>query len=265
MSAVAGAKAGPRRAIALVEGLALPVLLIAVWDAASRLGLIDARVFAPPGAVVAGGIGQILSAETWIALGYSLSRHAAGFLLGSAAGIAIGFALGASSLFAGLFGPTLNAAKQVAIFTWIPLMSIWLGAGETAKIAFVALAVFFPVMISAAEGVRAIDPRLVEVARALCLTRGQRLRRLVLPGALPALVGGVQIALVYAWLAVIGADYFFEAAPGLGSQMLNARDQFRMDILVFDMLVIGLVGLLFLRLARGLEARLLRWRPATAR
>ncbi|PWR17869.1 taurine ABC transporter permease [Zavarzinia compransoris] len=259
------AAARPPRGVALVEGLALPVLLVAFWDLSSRLGWLDGQVWAAPGVVLAGGVGQAFAAETWIGLGHSLFRHALGFVLGALAGTGVGFALGASRVFERLFGPVLNATKQVAIFTWIPLMSIWLGTGETAKVAFVALAVFFPLMISAAEGVRAIDPRFVEVARAFRLTRWQRLRRLVLPGAMPALVGGVQVGLIYAWLAVIGADYFFEAAPGLGSQMLNARDQFRMDILVFDMLVIGGVGLLFLRLAGALEARVLRWRPRAAR
>lgn len=254
----------PRRAIRLVEGLALPLALIALWDLSSRLGWLDARVWAAPGAVLQGGIERIFAAETWVGVGYSLFRHGLGLVIGILVGSGVGFALGASRPVAVLFGPLLNAAKQVAIFTWIPLMSIWLGTGETAKVAFVALAVFFPMMLSAAEGVRAIDPRYLEVARAFRLTRWQRLRRLVLPGAMPALVGGVQISLIYAWLAVIGADYFFEAAPGLGSQMLQARDQFRMDILVFDMLVIGAVGLLFLRLARALEALLLRWRPRAA-
>lgn len=251
----------PGRAVQRAEGLILPILLIALWDGGSRLGLLDTRVWAAPVAVLAGGLDQLLSAASWIDIGYSLLRHGAGFLLGALAGIGTGFGLAGSPLVGRLFGPTLNAAKQVAIFTWIPLMSIWLGTGELAKIAFVALATFFPVMLSAAEGVRDIDPRLADVARALCLTRRQRLRRLVLPGAMPALLGGLQVALIYAWLAVIGADYFFEAAPGLGSRLLNARDQFRMDILVFDMLAIGAVGLLLLRLGRGLEARVLRWRP----
>ncbi|MEN3953306.1 ABC transporter permease [Iodidimonas sp. SYSU 1G8] len=241
------------------EGWVIPLLVLAVWDLSARLAWVDPRLWAPPAEVISTAFVQISDGTVFVHVLASLQRQILGFVLGSSIGLALGVVLASSRLADQLFGPLLHAIKQVAIFTWIPLLSIWVGSGELAKVTFIALACVFPVMLGAYEGVRGIDPRFREVADALQLTRAQKIRRLIIPSALPAILGGLQLALIFAWLAVIGADYFFIAAPGLGTSMLEGRDHFQMDVVIFDMLVIGLIGFGYIQLARRAEGRLLRW------
>jgi sulfonate transport system permease protein len=257
------APAAARWRLTSAEGWVIPLLMLALWDLSIRLGWVDPRLWAPPGEVVTTAARQVASGDVFTHIWASLQRQILGFALGSAIGLTIGVALASSRTADRLFGPLLHAVKQVAIFTWIPLLSIWVGSGEAAKVAFVALACVFPVLLGAYEGVRGIDVKLREVADALRLTRLQKVRRLILPAALPGVIGGLQLALIFAWLSVIGADYFFTSAPGLGTSMLDGRDHFEMDLVIFDMLVIGLIGFGYMQLARGAENRLLRWQGAT--
>lgn len=245
---------------ALGSGYTLPVLVVAVWVVSVKIGLLDPRIWATPDAVIAAAIAEIADGSLFIDLVASLRRVAAGFALGAGAGLLFGILMARVRVFDGLFGPLLNGVKQVALFAWIPLISIWLGSGELAKSAFVALAAFFPVMLNAHEGVRNVDGRHLEVASVLCLTRWQRLRKVVLPAAMPSIATGVRLALIYSWLATIGAEYFFAAGAGIGNSMIDGRDEFRMDLVLLGMALIGLVGFLLNIIAGALEDRTLRWR-----
>lgn len=243
----------------LGSGVVFPLLLLLAWDLSVRFGLLDARLWASPEAVAATAREQLGDGSLLTALGASLRRDALGLLGGSLIGFILGGALGTVRLIDELLSPLLNGLKHIALFTWIPLMSIWLGNGETAKVTFIALAVFLPVMLNTYEGVRSVDPRFLEVARILKLSRLQTLRKVVLPAAAPSIATGLHLALIYGWLATIGAEYLFAVAPGIGSSIMEGREQFRMDLVLLGMAIIGGVGFLLNTAARRLQAHVLRW------
>ncbi|MDE1172628.1 MAG: ABC transporter permease [Parvibaculaceae bacterium] len=243
----------------LGSGVVFPLLLLLAWDLSVRFGLLDARLWASPEAVAATAREQLGDGSLLTALGASLRRDALGLLGGSLIGLILGGALGTVRLIDELLSPLLNGLKHIALFTWIPLMSIWLGNGETAKVTFIALAVFLPVMLNTYEGVRSVDPRFLEVARILKLSRLQTLRKVVLPAAAPSIATGLHLALIYGWLATIGAEYLFAVAPGIGSSIMEGREQFRMDLVLLGMAIIGGVGFLLNTAARRLQAHVLRW------
>ena len=248
----------------LWRGFVLPAVLILVWFVATRWSLVDTRIMVGPWAVVETAWKQITTGHVLEGLLASLGRNLAGFAIGSLAGLLLGALLGTSRIAERLIGPTFNAAKQIALFAWIPLLSVWFGMGEPAKIAFIALAVFYPVVLNTFEGIRSVGKEYVEVARAFEFSRWQLFRRVILPAATPQIFTGLHLALIYSWLATVGAEYFLKSGLGIGNIMIDGREHFLMDQVIFGVAIVGLVGFAFNRIAAAIERRLLRWRQRPA-
>lgn len=242
------------------RGLSLPIALLAGWALVCAYGLVNTHVLVPPQAVFAAAKAQLASGSLLEHLQASLARDLAGFTLGTTVGLLVGGAMGLSRLADRLLGPSFHAAKQVALFAWIPLMSVWLGSGEAAKVVFIALAAFYPVVVNTHEGVRSVGIEHIEVARVFKFSRWQVLRKVILPAATPSIFAGVQQALIYAWLGTIGAEYLLEPAPGVGNLMTDGRERFAMDVVLLGVIVTGLVGFGLNTVASVVEDRLLRWR-----
>lgn len=243
-----------------LQGIGLPLLLLVLWQVASHEQWIDVRLFASPAAVIARLYAGVMSGELSSALAQSLLRMAAGALLGIGAGLLAGIALAQSPFARRLILPSLNALRQVALFAWLPLLSAWVGNDNPGKITFIALAAFFPMTISTLNAALRTSPQLMEVAQVLRFNRLQRLRWLVLPGAAPGIFAGIRLALIYAWLGSIGAEYFMSSGTGIGSLMINAQQLLDMPTIMSGMLLIGLTGALLNKGGRLLEQRATRWR-----
>jgi sulfonate transport system permease protein len=226
----------------LSSGLVLPVLLITAWAAAVHLGWLDVRLWSSPEQVLIGGWAALRDGTLVAALAASLQRDLIGFAIGAGLALPLGLLLARVRLADRLFNPTLNAARQVALFAWVPFLSLWLGNGELGRLAFIALASFFPVLLNTHLGAARIEPRHLEVARILCLKPHRLLLKVVLPSALPGIMTGLRLGLIYSWLATIGAEYLFTTTTGIGSMMMDARDLFRMDLVILGMAVIGGIG-----------------------
>jgi sulfonate transport system permease protein len=246
------------------RGLVLPIALIVTWDLLTRFELVNTRLLVRPEKVIEVAWKELTEGALVTQLGYSVARDLGGALLGTIAGIVVGTIMGTSRLGNRLLGPSFHAAKQVAIFAWIPLMSVWLGTGELAKIVFIALSAFYPVVLNTFEGIRAVHPQHVEVAKVFGFSRFQVLHRVVFPSAAPSIFAGFHLALIYSWLATIGAEYLLAAAPGIGNLMIDGRETFRMDKVLLGVLVVGLVGFALSALAERIESRVVRWRAPAA-
>lgn len=243
-----------------LRGWVLPVLLVVVWWAAVRFGWSQSPLLVPVEKVVATGWEQISSGKVFAALGASLKRDLIGFAIGSSAGLAVGALLGLSRLAEKLIGPSFHTLKQISLFAWIPLLSVWFGLGDAAKVAFLSLAAFFPVVLNTFEGIRSVPAELIEVARVLRFTRWQLLRKVILPAAAPSIFAGIHLALIYAWLATLGAEYLLVSGEGIGNLLIDGREHFWMDLVLFGVLVVGLVGFALNWIATCIEHRALAWR-----
>lgn len=243
-----------------LRGWVLPMAMLTLWWAAVRFGWSASPLLVAPAKVWATAVEQVTSGKLLVALQASLWRDLAGFTIGAMAGLAFGAALGVSRLFEKLVGPTFHTVKQISLFAWIPLISVWFGLGDAAKVVFLSLAAFFPVVLNTFEGIRAVPPDLLEVARVLRFSRWQTFRRVVLPAASPSIFAGIHLGLIYAWLATLGAEYLLVAGKGIGNTMIDGRENFWMDLVLFGVIVVGLVGFTLNWIAARIEARLLRWR-----
>ena len=132
---------------------------------------------------------------------------------------------------------------------------------QRSTIVFIAAAALIPVVLNTHEGMRSASNQLIEVARTLTFTRWQLVTRLYLPSALPSIATGVHLALIYAWVASIGSEYFMTVGPGIGGLIIAGRERFQMDLVMLGILILGAVGFVINRGAAAIEARLLRWRP----
>lgn len=247
-----------------LRGFALPLVLLLVWEVLTRFKLVNTLLVARPEAVVQVFFEQWREGELVPQLLASLRRDLTGFTLGSLAGIAFGSAMGLSRLADRLVGPTFHAAKQVAIFAWIPLISVWFGSDEPAKIVFISLSAFYPVVVSTFEGIRSVGREHVEVARVFRFNHLQIFRKVVLPGALPSIFAGLHLGLVYSWLGTLGAEYLLAPGLGIGNLMIDGREQFKMDKVLLGVIIAGAIGFGLNALSTRLETRLSRWRVKPA-
>ncbi len=244
------------------RGLVLPVVAVLLWWAWSRLGLANSALLVPPLKVLETGLDQALTGKLWRALGASLAREFTGFVIGTAAGLLLGALLGLSRWFDRLVGPSFNTFKQISLFAWIPLISVWFGLGDTAKVVFLSLAALVPVVVNTCDGIRGTPRPLLEVARVYGYGPTQTFLHVVLPAATPAIFTGIYLALIYSWLATIGAEYLLVAGVGIGNLLIEGSEHFQMDLVIFGMIVVGVVGWLMNAVTRLLEQRLARRRGA---
>jgi sulfonate transport system permease protein len=243
-----------------LRGFILPLAVLLVWDLVTRFKLVNSLLVARPAAVLEVLVEQWREGDLVPQLLASLRRDLTGFVLGSLGGVAVGSLMGLSRLADRLVGPTFHAAKQVAIFAWIPLISVWFGSDEPAKVVFISLSAFYPVVVSTFEGIRSVAREHVEVARAFRFNHWQIFRKVVLPGALPSIFAGLHLALVYSWLGTLGAEYLLAPGLGIGNLMIDGREQFKMDKVLLGVIIAGGIGFSLNALSRQLENRLSRWR-----
>jgi sulfonate transport system permease protein len=226
----------------LGSGATIPVMLMLAWAVATHFGLLDERLWSSPQQVLAGGWGVLRDGTLLGALKASLARDLTGFGIGAGAGLGMGLLLARVGVMDSALSPTLNTTRQIALFAWVPFLSLWLGNGEDGRVAFIALASFFPVLINAHFGASQVETHFLEVARTLRLKPHRVWLKVILPSAFPSILVGLRLGLIYAWLATIGAEYLFATTLGVGALIMDARDLFRMDLVIFDMAVIGGVG-----------------------
>ncbi|WP_035346106.1 MULTISPECIES: ABC transporter permease [Dickeya] len=241
-------------------GLALPLLLLVLWQFSAHHGWLNTRLLPPPAEVIHAMWQGFREGVLPDALWHSVRRALTGGALGACAGLLAGLLLGLSLRAESLFTPTLTLLRQVALFAWLPLITAWVGNDEQGKVTFIALVAFFPMLVASHQGVRRRAKDLHDVARVLQLPWYDRLRVLTLPDAAPALFTGLRLAMIYAWLGTIGAEYFMSSGSGIGSLMINAQQLLDMPIILSGMVLTGITGALIDHIGLRLETHLTRWR-----
>ena len=239
----------------------VPVALLVAWQLSVSSGLLSSRILPSPAAVLEAGWSLVKSGELWQHLDISGWRAGIGFAIGGGIGLALGFLTGLSKWGERLLDSTLQMVRNVPHLALIPLVILWFGIDESAKLFLVALGVFFPIYLNTYHGIRNVDPALVEMARSYGLSGARLFWHVVLPGALPAILVGVRFALGLMWLTLIVAETI-SASSGIGYLAMNAREFLQTDIVVLAILLYAILGKLADLAARGLERAWLRWHPA---
>ncbi|WP_445114537.1 aliphatic sulfonate ABC transporter permease SsuC [Acinetobacter sp. WZC-1] len=239
----------------------VPVLLIIIWQIASKSGLLQSRILPAPTAVVSAFWGLLLSGELWQHVRISAGRALLGLLTGGGLGLLLGLLNGSSRIASTLLDTTLQMIRNIPALALIPLVILWFGIDESAKLFLVAIGVFFPMYINTYHGIRAVDPQLIEMGKSYGLSRWQLYRDIILPGAMPSILVGLRFSLGLVWVLLIVAETI-SAQSGIGYMTMNAREFLQTDIVLVGILLYALLGKLADVFARLLEQYLLRWHTA---
>ena len=239
----------------------LPVALLSLWQLVSSVGWLPPRVLPSPVSVFQAGWRLTITGELPTHLLESFRRAALGFALGASIGFLLGLVNGLWRLSYQFLDSSLQMVRNVPHLALIPLVILWFGIGESAKLFLIVLGVFFPIYLNTTHGVRAVDPRLVEMGRSYGLSRLDLILKIVLPGALPSILVGVRYALGITWLTLIVAETI-ASDNGIGYMTMNARDFLQTDVMLLGILLYALLGKMADLLTRLLERYLLRWNPA---
>jgi sulfonate transport system permease protein len=238
----------------------LPILLLATWQLLSQLGAISNRVLPSPLAVIAAGIRLTKTGELPLHLAESFQRAGIGLVIGGTLGFLLGLFNGLSNWSRSLFDSSIQMVRNVPHLAMIPLVILWFGIGESAKLFLIVTGVFFPIYINTLHGIRSVDPRLIEMGRVYGLGPFELFREIVLPGALPSILVGLRYALGVMWLTLIVAETI-ASDNGIGFMTMNARDFLQTDVVLLGIVLYALLGKLADSFTRLLERWLLRWNP----
>lgn len=240
-------------------GLVVGLVILALWEAATRFRWVPTHIVVPPLVVGATLVDLARTGELWDNLRASLIRVGLGFALGAGLGHAYGLLYTLWRPVRIYTGLTFDIIRQVPTVGWIPLLILAVGIDEPFKVVVIGLGVFFPVALATIDGIAGVPRRYLEVADILRFSPWTRITRVILPAALPDIATGLRIGLSRAWMLIVAAE-LFGADTGVGHLMDWGRQLFQMDLLFAALVLTAVVGFLIDRLIAFLEARFLGWK-----
>jgi NitT/TauT family transport system permease protein len=236
------------------------VLLLVVWEVASRAGLIDDVFFSSPTGVWHAGVAAVQTVDFWNDTWVSLKEFLIGYAAAIAVAVPFGLAAGYSRRFQYLVDPWLNALNSTPRIALLPLVVLWFGLGLMSKVAIVFIGVFVSVAINTLGGVRTVDRTLADVATTFGASGMRRLTSVILPGILPFALVGMRLGIGRAVAGVMVAE-FFTSQAGLGNFIFRAGQTLQTDKLLFGAVFITILALLGFRGLSALERSFSKWRP----
>jgi sulfonate transport system permease protein len=219
----------------------LPLGLLVSWQLFSQFGVISTKVLPAPLTVVASAIRLTQSGELPLHLLESFKRAMAGLVIGGLLGFGFGLFNGVSPWTNSLFDSSIQMIRNIPHLAMIPLVILWFGIGESAKLFLIVIGVFFPIYINTLHGIRSIDERLVQMGKVYRLSRFELFTKVILPGALPSILVGLRYALGIMWLTLIVAETI-ASDNGIGFMTMNARDFLQTDIVLLGILLYAALG-----------------------
>ena len=253
----------PKREVSLLLISSLSVAsLVLLWWGVTRAGLIEPLFLPSPQAVAQRGW-QLLNegymgASLWQHLGASLGRIGLSLLAALFTAIPLGIAIGRNRIARGIFDPLIEFYRPIPPLAYLPLIVIWCGIGELSKVLLIYLAIFAPIAIATATGVRTVDPTKLRAAQSLGATQAQLIRHVILPSALPEILTGIRIGLGVGWSTLVAAE-LIAATSGLGFMVQSAAQFLVTDVVILGILIIAVIACTLEVGLRALQRKLVPW------
>ncbi len=239
----------------------LAVLL--VWYAVRESGLVKPALVPAPGQVLEQFWRLLTTQRLWLDMYMSFQRVLLGVALGIAAAVPVGFAVGWYRPVRLVVDPLINFFRALPPIALIPLVIVYFGIDETAKVVMLFYAAFFAGVIVMYEGIVQINPLFIRAARTLGAADREIFWRVVIPLAVPHMLTALRVALGVAWATLVASE-LIAAQRGLGAVIQNASNYFQIDIIYMGIICIGLIALVMDRCLRAVAARLVQWQERIA-
>ena len=249
-----------RRNERTILGLSGLVFFFGFWQFGSMAGFIDPLFFSSPAEIVTAAIAEVQVPRFWEDVRYSLSEVTIGFVASLVLAVPLGLAIGWYRRLSYTFDPWLNFFNAIPRPALIPLVVLWVGLGIEMKIIIVFLGGFFSILLPTVEGVRTVEPQLLDVARSFRASSRRLFTSLVIPATVPFIATGVRLALGRLLIGVIVAELYAQT-QGLGVMIGKSAESLQSDRMMFGILLFTLMGVITTEAAVRVERRLQRWRP----
>jgi len=240
-------------------GLVSPILVLCIWELASRLGWTNPALLPSPSQIIAALFALMASGAIASPLAHTVGLFAVGYVLAVLIGTGIGIAMATSRTLYGLLEPLVEIVRPIPKPALVPVLFLFLGIGKATMITLVVLASVFPVLISTFQGVRGLDPVLLETARTLQVSRARTIVSVILPASLPMILAGMRVALGIGLVLVILAE-MLAGEDGIGFRILDLERSFQIREMFAWIVVLVALGGALTKLFDIAERRLVPWR-----
>jgi sulfonate transport system permease protein len=231
----------------LLTAIALPIVLLLIWEWAVRAGHLKGNLVPPPTKLWETFKALVRSGKLQSGLLVSFGRVITGFLIGSIAGAVIGFLMGLFATFNRALSVFVNILRPIPTIALIPIFIIVFGIGEVSNIAVIVVGSFWPMLLNTVSGIQSMDTKLLELAYVYRIKNVKTVFHIILPSALTSMLTGLRLGLGTAWMSVVAAE-MIGASSGIGYMIMYARELAQTANMYVDVLIIGLVGLLIDRI-----------------
>lgn len=255
--------AWPRRALAVLldtrlSGVCLIVLVLALWEASARFGMVESMNWPPFSAVMVALYRNLMTGELVIVIGSTLWVMLRGYVVGCALGIAIGFAVALSRPIRLTIEPTIDILRTIPTTAIIPPLIFIFGLNDPLKIFAIVFAVIFPMALNTISGVFAVDPMYMQVARTFGIPRSQRFLRVLFPASLPFIFAGLRTSLALALIVTVVSE-MIAGSGGIGYYLLQMQYALRPAEMYASIILLAAVAYALNRIFVSFEGRLIHW------
>ena len=248
-----------RKTLNGIEYVGLLVMIIAVWQIASNMGLLNPLTLPSPSRIL----------NTFISLGekgtlqknllISSQRVLTGYAIAASSAIVLGILIGLSTHFKRMTDLIIQVLKPIPPISWIPLVILWFGIGEEGKVFLIFIGSFFTILVNVVDGIRRIDVKLVELSNAMVIPRMKYVFQVVIPYAAPSIFTGLRVGLGQSWMCVVAAE-LVASSTGLGYMIMYARQFGQTDVVIVGMLLIGVIGKVMDSILMAIEKAVIKWK-----
>ena len=234
-------------------------VVIGAWEIFGRQ--VNPLFMSYPSAIASAAVGLAGTGELWVALGSSVQTLLLGFVIASSIGVVLGLLIGRYRMVDAATDWLVNALYATPLVAVIPLVTLWFGLGDAAKLFIVSILAVFPVLINTAAGVRNVPSALVDVGTAFAANERQVFLKIILPAALPYMMTGLRLGIGRAIIGMVVAE-FFTAITGLGAMIVKYGNAYDTASMFVPILLLMLMGVGITSLVRKIESMIAPWRAS---